>query len=406
VQPGGVSRISEPRPPVAPSNLSKEESAFLWRLIRRGLLLRLVLAVALEWTGYSAALAPDEDTYYTGGWLLALFWNGELMALPEQLQPPRVNAYFYISGLTIYLFGLTQLPIKIFNCVIGAVACRYQYLVARELFGQPVARRAAFFMQFFPSLVLWSTLNIRDTCVIGLILMAAWYSYRIIRGVSLVDLAKLSGVIWLITQFRDYLFMAVSLPLLIAIVVGRRGNIARNVVVGTLAGLLLMLLMDQSSTRRLSLESISDARQALATGGSAYHANVDVSTPMAALSFLPSALLYYFFSPFPWEITSVLKSLSLPEMLIVYWLTPATFRGLFASARNRLRDSLVLILMTGFLTISYAVGEGNVGTLYRHRAQTVPFYLVFSALGIEMTRRRQQGPAAPIQTPLSGRRLA
>jgi hypothetical protein len=393
-------------PPSPAALLSPDERAYLWRLIRGGLLLRVVLALALEWTGYSVHLAPDEETYYTGGWYMALHWNGQYPLLPEQLRPPRVNAYFYIVGATIFVFGLTQVWVKLFNCVLGAVACRYQYFIARDLFGPTVARRSAFLMQFFPSLVLWSTLNIRDTCVIFLILMAAWYSLLLIRAFSFASLFKLVLAVWLITRFRDYLFLAIALPVFIALVVGRRGKFGRNVIVGTIAGLLLMLLLDQSTTRRASLEAVSDAREGLATGGSAFHRNVDVSTPAAALTFLPSALIYYFFSPFPWQITTVLKSLSLPEMLIVYWLTPATLRGLLTSIRTRLRECLIILLMTAFLTIAYAVGEGNVGTLYRHRAQTVPFYLMFAAFGVELARRRAPGPAvqhvAPHARPATG----
>jgi hypothetical protein len=179
-------------------------------------------------------------------------------------------------------------------------------------------------------------------------------------------------------------------------VVGRRGRFGRNVVVGALAGVILMLVFEQRSTRHLSLEALSEARQGLAAGGSAFHKNVDVSTPEAVLAFLPTALVYFFFSPFPWQITTVLKTMSLPEMLIVYWLTLPTVRGLWSAIRERMRECLVLLLTMGFLTLAYAVGEGNVGTLYRHRAQTVPFYLIFAALGIEKVRRQQQVRSAPM----------
>jgi hypothetical protein len=138
----------------------------------------------------------------------------------------------------------------------------------------------------------------------------------------------------------------------------------------------------------VSLEVVSQTRAALSSEGeSAIERGADVSTPAAALAFLPVGLLYFFFSPFPWTITSPLKALSVPEMLLVYRLTLPAARGLAAAVRTRFRESLVLLLLTAFLTVTYAIGEGNVGTLYRHRAQTIPFYLIFAAFGLERARR-------------------
>jgi len=51
-----------------------------------------------------------------------------------------------------------------------------------------------------------------------------------------------------------------------------------------------------------------------------------------------------------------------------------------------------VLLLTGLLTVSYSLGEGNVGTLYRHRAQVLGFFLVFAAVGKELRARPR--PAA------------
>jgi hypothetical protein len=84
--------------------------------------------------------------------------------------------------------------------------------------------------------------------------------------------------------------------------------------------------------------------------------------------------------------TSLLKLFSLPEMLLMYYLTPAMVRGIVHTVRHRFRESLQILLLTALLTVSYALGEGNVGTLYRHRAQAILFYLMFAAVGLELKR--------------------
>ena len=138
----------------------------------------------------------------------------------------------------------------------------------------------------------------------------------------------------------------------------------------------------------MSLEAISKLRQDMATGASAFAEDVDVSTPGKAVAFLPIGIAYFLLSPFPWQITSPLEVLSLPEMLLIYGLVPAMIRGVRHIVRVQFRESLQMLLLTSLLTISYALGEGNVGTLYRHRAQAIGFYLIFASVGLELARSR------------------
>ena len=58
------------------------------------------------------------------------------------------------------------------------------------------------------------------------------------------------------------------------------------------------------------------------------------------------------------------------------------------ASRSASASALQILLLTGLLTVSYALGEGNVGTLYRHRAQAIAFYLMFAAVGLELAAPR------------------
>lgn len=380
---------------VARPSTAAGEAAFLRRLILAGFVLRVLLALVLEWTGYSRSLAPDEETYSLEGWQMALWWSGDTFVAPWRLSADQPMGYFYLNGAFFWLFGHTQIPIKIANALVGAYSCRYLYLLARDLYGVPVARRAAVLFEFFPSLVLWSTVNIRDVWVLLLILYISYKSQRVLRGYSHLALAQVLGAVYLLSHFRDYLFFVVALPPVVALLLGRREHFARNVLLAALAALALLVLVQQGAVRqrtaqRMSLEAISEVRKDMATGGSAFHGQVDVSSPTKALAFLPVGIAYFLFSPFPWQITSTLKLFSAPEMLVFYALTPAMVRGIAYVVRERLRDNLQVLMLTGLLTVSYALGEGNVGTLYRHRAQALGFLLCFAALGLELKRTRDE----------------
>jgi Dolichyl-phosphate-mannose-protein mannosyltransferase len=352
----------------------------------------------LEWSGFSRRFAPDEETYRADGWPIGLYWAGQVLVRPWRMSLDQPLGYFYLNGASYYLFGPTQVPLKILNAFVGAFSCRYLYLLARGLFGGPVARRATTLFAFFPSLILWSALNIRDAWVVLLVLFASYKSLQVTRAYSHLALAQLVLCTYVITHFRDYLFYVVALPPVIAVLLSRSGHFVRNVILASLAALAVMVLLQQGvvggrTAGRMSLEGLSQTRHDLATGGSAFHGQVDVSTPGRALAFLPIGVAYFLFSPFPWEITSVLKLFSLPEMVLIYALTPAMARGIGYAIRERFRDCLQVLLLTGLLTVSYALGEGNVGTLYRHRAQVIGFFLMFAAVGME--RRSSARAAAP-----------
>jgi hypothetical protein len=377
---------------VAAPDGDSTEKAFVRRTVLLGFVVRLVVALLLEWTGYSRRFAPDEVTYTSDGWPIGLYWAGDLLVRPWRMTLDQPLAYFYMNGLSYYLFGPTQIPLKILNAFVGAVSSRFLYRLARDLFGVAVARRATLLFACFPSLVLWSALNIRDAWVVFLILFISCKSLQVTREYSHLALAQLLLGIYVIAQFRDYLFYVVALPPVVALLLARRGHLVRNLVLASLAAIAVIVLMQQGvvgkrTTARMSLEGLSQTRQELATGGSAFHGQVDLSTPGKALLFLPIGIAYFFFSPFPWEITSFLKVFSLPEMILIYALTPAAVRGIAHAARARLRDCFQVLMLTGLLTVSYSLGEGNVGTLYRHRAQVLGFYLMFAALGKELGSR-------------------
>ena len=127
-------------------------------------------------------------------------------------------------------------------------------------------------------------------------------------------------------------------------------------------------------------------------GASSQFEQADISTPTKAIFFLPKGLLYFLMAPFPWMLGSIRQVLAVPETLFFYSLFLPMYRGIRHLIRHHLGSSLMALLITAGLTLGYALGEGNAGTAYRHRAQMLSFFLIFAAIGIEEKKRR----AAPV----------
>ena len=112
-------------------------------------LLALVVALVLEFTGFSNRLAPDEATYGGAGWRTALYWMDEVSLPDWRMFSKQPLGYFYINAAFFYVFGHTEIPLKLVNALLGALTGRYVYLIARDLFGSSVAARSAQFAAFF-----------------------------------------------------------------------------------------------------------------------------------------------------------------------------------------------------------------------------------------------------------------
>ena len=373
--------------------------AELRKLFRRGLLLRLGLAVVLYLFTDEILFAPDQNTYRLLGESLARYWTGETLVYPGRLLAGGPIGYVYIVAAFFWL-GLGALAAQILNCFVGASTILVVFDLARRMTGNvPVALRSAMFVAYFPSLVLWSALNIRDAWIILLIALICRQALVLQERVNIISLAILAGAIGALIQFRDYVLLAVTVPMVLSFLVRGRSHVGRNVLLGML-GTVLVIYADQAAgkgrkVRLLDLEEIQSIRHWNAYGAASQFEQADISTPGKALIFLPKGLAFFLLAPFPWMLGSIRQVLAVPEMLFFYSLVPGIVRGIRHLLRHHLGNALMVILVTAGLTVGYALGEGNAGTAYRHRAQLLSFYLIFAAVGIEARRASRVAAAAP-----------
>jgi hypothetical protein len=165
------------------------------------------------------------------------------------------------------------------------------------------------------------------------------------------------------------------------------------------AGMIVLLLYTPvgrevlAQSRFLDLELLQNSRLDLARAGSGFGSSADVSTVSGVISVLPTGVLYLLFAPFPWTVTSLRQALALPDILLWYALVPFLIRGV-VSARNRLRETMPILVFTTALTLAYGAFLGNAGTAYRQRTQIMMFYFLFVADGIHSRGRREVAPAA------------
>ena len=385
------------------------------RLARTAFVVRVLAVLVIHFLVTPGLFAPDELTYDLRGDLLAKYWRGEIPVDPSAAFSGEAKGYYYIVAALYFPFGQVPLLPKLLNAWIGSRAVLELFRLTRLIGGSETAAiRAAKFMAFFPSMILWSSLMIRDVWVQWLLVSLATAMAELKGRLIPSRMISAAVMIWGLTLFRSYLLYAAVGPFVLSFVLGRSKDMVRNVFLGSLLALGLVYfgargVGTDAKVQTLDLVELQRLRSwsSSAVAESGFAADADVSTVGGALGFLPTGLLYFFFAPFPWQIGSIRQSLAIPETLFFYTLVPGIITGGLFLFRKRLGDSIGVLLVTMTVTFGYAIGQGNVGTLYRHKAQVIGFYYAFAAIGMEQRRQQRNairyatygpGPAAPLGT--------
>jgi len=380
---------------IASLRLPTGEAAFLAGVFAGAFAVRAASSVALHATGWWEYLGGDEQTFDSNGQVFARWLAGDSpYMLRSRFLGSHEVGYFYLVGSAYYVFGVTKAVPLFLTCVVGAATVYPVHALAAHLGGRVAARRAAHLVAWFPSLVLWSSLMVRDSMVLFFLAAALLAAYHLRRRFSVPRLAALLVCLAAVATLRTYIFLLVSVSLAASLVLGQR-NVFRALATGGLLMLAVVAAFQStgvgtSEMERANLEFLHRQRVLNAMGttiAGSMGTDVDISTPTAALTYLPVGLAYFYFSPFPWQIGSPRQVLALVDLLVWYSILPSVFAGFASLVRRRLRAILPLLLVVIGISVLYALVEGNIGIIFRHRAQIIVPLCAVAGVGLAMRRR-------------------
>ncbi|NNM33922.1 MAG: phospholipid carrier-dependent glycosyltransferase, partial [Gemmatimonadetes bacterium] len=367
------------------------------------LVLRLLAFAVIRLTVGPYVFAPDALTYEVVGEKIVLALTGQ-GGMPMKAVDSLQIGYYWLTAGFFWLFGEAAAGPALLNVFLGAWTTVPVYFLARTVVrgNRGVARWTAGLVAVFPSLTLWSALNLREAPTIFLLALGVYAFVRLGHSRSprdlLVGLACLGGIL----LSRGYLALLVGIGVPIGLLLSRGRTVGGRVVAmaGLAGAVALSVVMDigPDLTVTPTLETLEAMRRGLGEGArTAYGAAHDVSNPTGAARFFPVGLAYYLFAPFPWDLGSTLQWVTLPETLLWYALIPFAARGALVAYRHEPRAYGVLTAVIVAIIVPYALVQGNVGTAYRHRAQILPLVFVFVAIGLRdalaaaMASRRERG---------------
>ncbi len=377
---------------VAIAQLQRDRDAgqFLLQVMLLTVGVRFLLFALIHESVGPIGFAPDQLSYQQYGDALVRNWRG-LGPVPPKLASTLQVGYPVMNAALYFVFGRARAAPDVVNLFLGtwmAVPVYYlALLVVRENRG--VARWATVLTLFFPSLMLWSILNVRDVPALLAVMLCVFFFVRFQRRGDVWDVVGAACALVVIALFREYMTVLVGLSAGAGILMGRSRSPVRSLGLGVAIMGGVVLVAHQAGfggalIQEPSLQLVQSLRHDMTyQAGSAFGRGANVSTVGGAIAFFPVGLTYFLLAPFPWAIRSVLQAVTLPEMIVWYLIIPFGIRGLYLALRHDPRAYTVPISVFVVVAFSYAMVEGNVGTAYRHRAQVLPLAFLFCALGLQ-----------------------
>jgi hypothetical protein len=362
-----------------------------------------------RWVGF---FFEDDRAYHKVAYSLVEYWTGKEGGV-EKSEEYLLRFYTYIvAWLYMYVRWITPGDIfdlskpeagaivvmapKLMNCFVGGIAVAPFYALGRELGGERAGRLVALAGALWPSLILWSVLNLKDIMVVALITTIMFFAIRFARRPGLIALVALLAAFAAMENLRLYVFYAFGWLVPISFFLINRAPWKRRLVtgIGLWAAILIVMLSMNQGTQWLGLRYLTDKRlEALdssrAFGAGTAESGIELSGRISRfeggwavqMRNIPIVLPYVLWAPFPWAGVRLRDLAVLPETLVWYAMQGLTVLTLLVYGRSRWRDFFLPVVYAGGLILVFSVIEGNIGTIYRHRSMLLPSAFPLAAIG-------------------------
>jgi hypothetical protein len=355
--------------------------------------------VVYEW-GLVRVLGDEDSGGWVSGLALSDGWDRQCLSL---LNLPGIwagayekhqSGFQYLAGLFFFVTGASaRMPLAVMNCFFGALTVALVYRTAISLFSRWTAVRAGWGACFFLSLIIWSAQTLKEPVVIFLEAVALYACVNLkLSGFSAKYVLLCAAAIVLLPPFRFYAaylsgavaILALTLPRISARVGKSRSSfktalagVALVAVIAPLAAASGYLARNEAVFERYSrLNEIAKFRRNVAVGaGSGVDGGYDLDTPTGLTMAIGVGGAHLLLAPFPWQLGggSLRMLLTTPE-LAVWWLLVfvGLIPGLWHICKTRLADAQPVLFFILGLGLIYSMMFGNVGLIFRQRAQLLP----------------------------------
>jgi hypothetical protein len=377
----------------------KEILYFLTNVFVAAFLVRILLASLIYGFSLENSFGPDATTYDFWGNGIKEYWWGNSDRPTTDFTRSGYGMPYIVA--TVYFFtGQNPFAVQVVSCLVGAVIPILAYFTSKEIFNNNrVARYTALFVGFFPAMIVWTSQLLKEGFIIFFLVLSLLATLYLQKKISYIWIIYLLISLLFLSGLRFYIFFMVVFAIFGGFVLTSKAS-AENLISRFVAFALIALALAYFGIWRISgdqiekygsLEKVQRARDYAATAGkSGINEEVEVNTASGAISALPLGLVTLLLAPFPWQVGSLTQGLTMPEMILWWSSLPFLISGLYFTIKTRFRESVSILFFTLILSLSYAIYQGNLGTIYRQRSQIQVFLLLFTAVGFALRAEKKE----------------
>jgi hypothetical protein len=277
--------------------------------------------------------------------------------------------------------------------------------------GEPPAAARFFVVAtlLIPSLMLWSTLLLKEAVVYALVAAHVLVLARVIAAsrVSARDIVFYAVTLLALSYFRNY--ASLLLLGLSTVIIARAKGLAMALAFAASAAAtllvfnpyLLMLVGYKlwGEAVRIRFFDWIAGNTELITGGpksGSFGPPIAVTnreTGIGGSAIAPGVplweKLWLFLSfPLPWQAQSALQRLASPEVVLFLLALPVAIAGVIVKLRQRDLFAIYIVTLSVAIAAMYIVMINNLGTLYRIKSSLMFAYVYFAAIGAHAIRLR------------------
>jgi len=380
--------------------------------------IRFLASIVIYEFGLVSVLGDEDSSGWVVGANLHSLWVRQgvsLTDLPSVLAGAfegHHRGYFYmLGGLFFVTDSPARLPAAALNCFFGALTVVFAYRIAQSLFSEWVAVRVGWAACIFPSLIVWSAQTVKEPVVILLETIALYGCIKLkLSGFSMKYILLCAAAILLVIPFRFYAAYIAGAAVLFSLLLPRigKGKVTLASAAAVLALLIPTLAMSgilvqqEAELEKFNLQRIEGFKQAVSIEGSGVEVNYDLETPAGFSAALAIGAAHLLLAPFPWQMSGSTRLLLVgPEVVVWWWLVlVGLFPGLWYAFKTKFNEIQPLLIFLLGLGLLYSLMFGNVGLIYRQRAQLLPWLLIFAVVGLERRMIKRAARRARVNPPV------
>ncbi|MGM1051925.1 MAG: hypothetical protein ACQEXO_05980 [Pseudomonadota bacterium] len=328
---------------------------------------------------------------------------------------PLLDSKYYpwLGGVLQKVVGESPFFLISTSFFFGHVVVAVTGIICYQLWGKRTAIMAAMIMAVYPFGAFNSIVAMREEVAIMFFLMGLYFYIRWVAGKSLLGLlwgGLLFGVAVLFHPGWVAAFVGVAAYLVYFLyrnlfndrprIVSRLYAFKMVLSVAMLAFSLGMVMFSGGISLGKGIEIGTDSEGGIAStieekfsgeasGGSAYPSFVAQGNPYTQPWLIPARIMYFHFSPFPWDIRSPIHVFGLLSAILYWFLAWRVYRGW-----DRLKDReecVAMLFIFGAITFVFALGVNNIGTAIRHKTKLLGLFVILAASSFNSIRIRFKG---------------